>query len=249
MREFRPDRALLLNVVLYVEGALLLLATVWCWLGNIPLAPVLVPRWKDFTVGAAVGIALVITSVFIFGISHLLEKVSKKPFGPFLSMKQIALEEMAPLFAKLNVLDIFIIAIVSGFCEEVFFRGALQLDFNLWIAAGIFGMFHMPTFRYLTYGVWAMAAGIMFGLVMESTHSLWAPIAGHTLNNLLVILFFRYGPIDKIASANSAVTEPAKSAGSKAETKVKPKAEPASEDADPSDMKTEESTKSVDEKN
>lgn len=207
MREFRPDRALLLNVVLYVEGALLLLATVWCWLGNIPLAPALVPRWKDFALGAAVGIALVITSVFIYGISHLLEKVSKRPFGPFLSMKQIALEELAPLFAELNALDIFIIAIVSGFCEEVFFRGALQMDFNLWIAAGIFGMFHMPTFRYLTYGVWAMAAGIMFGLVMESTHSLWAPIAGHALNNLLVILFFRYGPIDKIASANSSETK------------------------------------------
>ncbi len=100
----------------------------------------------------------------------------------------------------------FLIAIVSGFCEEVFFRGALQLDFNLWIAAGIFGMFHMPTFRYLTYGVWAMTAGVMFGLVMESTHSLWAPITGHALNNLLVILFFRYGPIDKIAGGKSAQT-------------------------------------------
>ena len=206
MREFRPDRALLLNVVLYVEGALLLLATIWCWLGNIPLAPVLVLRGRDFAVGAAVGIALVITSAFIIGISHLLEKLSKKRIGPILSMKQIAFEELAPLFAELTVLDIFVIAIVSGFCEEVFFRGALQLDFNLWIAAGIFGMFHMPTFRYLTYGVWAMAAGVMFGLVMESTHSLWAPIAGHALNNLLVILFFRSGPIDKLACGNAATT-------------------------------------------
>ncbi|MBA3992944.1 MAG: hypothetical protein C0469_05395 [Cyanobacteria bacterium DS2.3.42] len=204
MREFRPDRALLLNVVIYVEAALLLIATIWCWLGNIPLAPVLVPHGKDFAIGAAVGIALVITSAVLYGASHLLEKVLKKKSGPILSIKQIAVEELAPLFAQLNAVDIFLIAVVSGFCEEVFFRGALQLDFNLWIAAGIFGMFHMPTFRYLTYGVWAMAAGVVFGLTMETTHSLWAPITGHAINNLLVILFFRYGPIDKIASGNSA---------------------------------------------
>ncbi len=202
MREFRPDRALLLNVVIYVEAALLLLATLWCWLGNIPLAPVLVPHGKDFAIGAAVGLALVIASTFILFISHLLEKlIDKKGSGPFLSMKKIAVEELAPLFCELTVVDIILIALMSGFCEEVFFRGALQLDFNLWVAAGVFGMFHMPTFRYLTYGVWAMAAGVMFGLVMENTHSLWAPITGHALNNLLVILFFRYGPIDKIAGS------------------------------------------------
>lgn len=227
MREFRPDRALLLNVVIYVEAALLLIATIWCWLGNIPLAPVLVPHGRDFAIGAAVGIALVMASVFLYGMSHLLEKVLKrKHAGPILSMKQIAVEELAPLFAELNALDIFLIAIVSGFCEEVFFRGALQLDFNLWIAAGIFGMFHMPTFRYLTYGVWAMAAGLVFGLVMESTHSLWAPITGHALNNLLVILFFRYGPIDKIAGAKSpatSTTEKPVGTNEKTETELEPK--------------------------
>ncbi len=109
MHEFRPDRALLLNVVLYVEAALLLIATIWCWLGNIPLAPVLVPHSMDFAIGAAVGIALVITSVFLYGVSHLLEKVLKKKHaGPILSMKQIAMEELAPLFAQLNAVDIFL---------------------------------------------------------------------------------------------------------------------------------------------
>lgn len=179
MRELRPDRGMLLNIVIYVEGALLLLATIWCWLGNILLAPVLVPHGKDFAIGAAVGIALVFTSVVIYAGSYLLEKLfPKRAGGPILSMKQIAVDELAPLFRDITALDAVVIAVVSGFCEEVFFRGALQLDFNLYIAAGIFGMFHMPTFRYLTYGIWAMVAGLMFGLVMETTNSLWAPITG-----------------------------------------------------------------------
>lgn len=198
MREFRPDRGLLLNIIFYVEGALLLLATIWCWLGNILLAPVLIPRSQDFAIGAAIGMALVITSVVLFAISNLLEKLApKKKGGPILSIKQIVVEELAPLFQELNWLDICLIALVSGFCEEVFFRGALQLDFNVWIAAGIFGMFHMPTFRYLSYGVWATAAGLLFGLTLQYTHSLWAPITGHVLNNLVVILYLRYGPINR----------------------------------------------------
>lgn len=194
--EFRPDRALLLNIIIYVQGALLLLATIWCWLAEIPLAPVLVPQPKDFAIGAAVGVGLILSSFVLFGISHLLEKgLGKSRAKLFLSMKEIALNELAPLFQTLTFVDVVVIALLSGFCEEVFFRGALQLDFNLWISAGIFGMFHMPTFRYLLYGLWAAAAGILFGIVMDTTHSLWAPITAHALNNLVVIMFFRYGPI------------------------------------------------------
>lgn len=208
MRELRPDRGLLLNIVLYIEGALLLLATIWCWLGNILLAPVLVPHGKDFAIGAAVGVGLVFTSFVIYSGSYLLEKVlPKRAAGPILSMKRIAVDELAPLFRDITVLDALIISVVSGFCEEVFFRGALQLDFNLYIAAGIFGMFHMPTLRYLTYGIWATVAGLMFGLSMEATNSLWAPITGHVLNNLIVILFLRFGPIDKLAGSPSEKTD------------------------------------------
>jgi len=190
---------MLLTVVIIVEGVLLLIATIWCYLGNILLAPVLIPRWQDFLIGAAIGISLVITSTFLYGVSHLLEKVlNKRQASPILSMKEIALKELAPIFKNSTFADVVIIALVSGFCEEVFFRGALQLDFNLWIASFIFGMFHMPTFRFLTYGVWAMAAGVLFGLTLESTHSLWAPITAHVLNNFLVILFLRYGPIERL---------------------------------------------------
>ncbi len=201
MREFRPDRDMLLTVVIFTEGLLLLIGTLWCYVGNIMLAPVLVPHWQDFAIGAAMGVALVITSIAIYGISHLLEKVlSKSQAGSILSMKEIAIHELAPFFKNSTLPDIVIISLVSGFCEEVFFRGAIQLEFNLWIAAFIFGMFHMPTFRYLAYGIWAMTAGVLFGVAMQATHSLWTPITAHVLNNLLVILFLRYGPVEKLGS-------------------------------------------------
>jgi len=38
---------------------------------------------------------------------------------------------------------------------------------------------------------------------METTNSLWAPITGHVLNNLIVILFLRYGPINKMSEEMS----------------------------------------------
>lgn len=197
MHDFRPDRKQLLIIVIYTEGALLLLGTIWCFVSKIQLAPFLVPRSMDFLFGLALAIALVITSFAIFGLAHLLEKVLNKKNTVILSMKDIALQELAPIFQNSGLMEIVLMALVSGFCEEIFFRGAVQMQFNLWIASFIFGMFHMPTLKFLFYGIWAMCAGILFGVAMESTHSLWTPITAHVLNNLLVILFFRYGPLGK----------------------------------------------------
>lgn len=197
MQNFRPERQLLLNIGLYGYGALLLFSTLWCHLAEVDLAPFLIPRSKDMIIGAGAGLLLVGSSALLMALSHLLEKTTKPNDGRrlFHSMKEIALNELAPVFAEAKPFDIVLLSVLSGFCEEIFFRGALQLDFNIWIAAAVFGFFHMPTFKYLTYGIWAAAVGVFLGLLMDRTHSLWAPIVAHTLNNLLVILFLKYGPI------------------------------------------------------
>ncbi|MBC7998065.1 MAG: CPBP family intramembrane metalloprotease [Leptolyngbya sp.] len=203
MQNFRPERQLLLNIGLYGYGALLLFSTLWCYLAEVDLAPFLIPRSKDMIIGAGAGLLLVGSSALLMTLSHLLEISIKPNAGKriFLSMKEIALNELAPVFAEAKPFDIVLLSVLSGFCEEVFFRGALQLDFNIWIAAAVFGFFHMPTFKYLTYGIWAAAVGVFLGLLMDRTHSLWAPIVAHTLNNLLVILFLKYGPIKGTAPA------------------------------------------------
>lgn len=197
MLNFRPERQLLLNIGLYGYGGLLLFSTLWCYLGEIDLAPYLIPRPKDLLIGAGAGLLLVGSSALLMTLSHLLEKGLKASPTQrvFHSMKEIAFNELAPIFDEAKPFDIVLLSILSGFCEEVFFRGAVQLDFNIWIAAAVFGFFHMPSFKYLTYGIWATAVGIFLGLLMDHTHSLWTPIVAHTLNNLLVILFLKYGPI------------------------------------------------------
>lgn len=211
MLNFRPERQLLLNIGLYGYGALLLFSTLWCYLAEVDLAPFLIPRSKDLIIGAGAGLLLVGSSALLMTLSHLLEK-SEKPLKEnagrrlFHSMKEIALNELAPVFAEAKPFDIVLLSVLSGFCEEVFFRGALQLDFNIWIAAAVFGFFHMPTFKYLTYGIWAAAVGVFLGLLLDHTHSLWTPIVAHTLNNLLVILFLKYGPI----KGNAPATEKSK---------------------------------------
>jgi membrane protease YdiL (CAAX protease family) len=125
------------------------------------------------------------------------------------TLKSIVLDELVPLFKPLNFLDIILIAISSGFCEEVFFRGVVQREIGLWLgdhffqgiaqtglgvltAAILFGALHCPSPRYLPYGFWALAAGIFLGWLLLITNSLWTPIVAHSLSNLIVLLVLRY---------------------------------------------------------
>lgn len=46
------------------------------------------------------------------------------------------------LGCNLNISDYFIIALMSGFCEEILFRGVLQPMWGIWIASIVFVLVH-----------------------------------------------------------------------------------------------------------
>ncbi len=93
----------------------------------------------------------------------------------------------APLLAV-----ILAVVIVAPLFEEIMFRGivydSLQKRMNMYVAAVIagllFGLYHMNIFQ----GTFASLIGIVMGLSLIWTKSIWAPMIIHFVNNLVSVL-------------------------------------------------------------
>ncbi len=92
------------------------------------------------------------------------------------------------------ILNILIIGVLTGFSEEVFFRGVTQRMIGetpilrgagaVWVAAIIFSAAHFQFFGFIP----RMLLGLFFGYLLLTTGSLWPGIFAHALNNSLVVL-------------------------------------------------------------
>ena len=179
------SRITLLNIILVMEGLLLLFATVWSQLAEIVLAPHLSLTSKDVLLGTALGVGLAIGSNLLFW-------MGKFHFFKWLApLRDMILRDLAPSFADITAQDIFLISLASGFCEEVLFRGVLQDQFGLLGASAMFGLVHSPSLKHPHYGLWALVAGLLLGLLYQSTGSLWAPIIAHVVNNILGLMVLK----------------------------------------------------------
>ncbi|MBX3076719.1 CPBP family intramembrane metalloprotease [Candidatus Obscuribacterales bacterium] len=184
------SRGQLLALIIVMEALLLLVATIWCWIAKIDLLPVLsINNPAILLVGVGVGLVM---AAFSFALSALGKRFRHK-FPFFASFEEFIQETLAPIFSEVNPLDILLIALASGFCEEVFFRGVLQNQFGLVIASIVFGLFHVTgQKKHLFYVVWAALAGAMLGSLLMIFNSLWVPIIAHIINNWLSITMIRY---------------------------------------------------------
>lgn len=88
---------------------------------------------------------------------------------------------------------ILIVGILTGFSEELLFRGALQGVFvrssiskgaAVWAAAAIFSAIHFQFFGFVP----RMLMGAFFGYLLLWSGSIWLPVFAHALNNSLVVL-------------------------------------------------------------
>jgi len=83
-------------------------------------------------------------------------------------------------------LALFVIAVTPGICEEVMFRGTMQSAYGrlgekkaLILSSMLFGLFHFNLMNFLGPAF----LGLILGIIMIKTKSLYATIIGHTLNN------------------------------------------------------------------
>lgn len=116
----------------------------------------------------------------------------------FRSMEDTALESTKLLLNTTStgglISGILIIGFLTGFAEELFFRGALQTTliksnynpvFAIWLTAFIFSAIHFQFYGFFP----RLLLGAFFGYLLIWTKSIWASAFAHALNNSLVVLF------------------------------------------------------------
>ena len=85
--------------------------------------------------------------------------------------------------------NLFLMAILPAFSEELFFRGAVQNILSekfskhtaIWIAAVIFSLIHVEMSGFFP----RMLIGAMFGYLLVWTKTLWLPVLAHFVNNAI----------------------------------------------------------------
>ncbi len=93
------------------------------------------------------------------------------------------------------IIGIFAIALIPGFCEEYFFRGILQKNFNLLLknshvaillSSLLFSAFHLQFYGFFP----RLFLGIFFGYLFYWSGSLIYPVIAHVFNNFLSLTVF-----------------------------------------------------------
>lgn len=153
--------------------ALALVGSLWIGLrqGVIPLSLFLDPGswWVDLGLGIAAGALLL---AFWWGAERV-----------FPLARELG-EKLAAILGPVSTTDAVALALLSGFAEELFFRGAVQTAWG-WVAATVlFALLHSgpgPAFRFWT--LFALVAGALLGGLMAWRGNLLAPVVGHVLVN------------------------------------------------------------------
>ncbi|MBD5204120.1 MAG: CPBP family intramembrane metalloprotease [Bacteroidales bacterium] len=90
---------------------------------------------------------------------------------------------------------VLIIGVLTGICEELFFRGALQnglrlsglsVGVSVWLAAFVFSTLHFQFFGFVP----RLLMGAMFGYLLVWSRSLWVSAMAHSLNNSMVVIVY-----------------------------------------------------------
>lgn len=92
---------------------------------------------------------------------------------------------LSPAFKNLKLIDLFLLSFISGFNEEVFFRGLLFPRVGIILSSLAFGLLHFPGKKYWIYAVWATCSAALFAYLFFLSNSLWLPITAHFTNNFI----------------------------------------------------------------
>lgn len=97
------------------------------------------------------------------------------------------------------ILNLVLIAVFAGICEEFLFRGALQQIFRkiignyhitVWLTSFIFSAIHLQFYGFVP----RLILGAVLGYLFIWSANLWVPVLVHTLNNAFsVVLYHIYG--------------------------------------------------------
>lgn len=93
-------------------------------------------------------------------------------------------DQLAAVLGPLTASEAIGLALLSGFAEELFFRGAVQGQWGWLPATILFATLHTgPGKAFRVWTVFAIVAGGLFGGLMWWRGNLLAPVLGHFLVN------------------------------------------------------------------
>jgi uncharacterized protein len=154
------------------------------------------PLWADFHWNLRHMLAGALAGLPPFALFWFLLKTS----SPWWNDIRIFLEEtIRPAFGNWNLVQLGLLSLSAGVCEEVLFRALLQS----WLADGlgvipaliiasfIFGLLHWITWSYLWF---ATCMGLYLGAVWLTTENLLVPIVAHALYDFLALVYFLKTP-------------------------------------------------------
>lgn len=91
------------------------------------------------------------------------------------------------------LMGVLVIGVITGFAEEIFFRGAIQRTMTdsginhhmaIWITAFIFSTVHFQFFGFVP----RLLLGAFFGYLLFWSESLWLSALAHALNNSIAVV-------------------------------------------------------------
>ena len=93
---------------------------------------------------------------------------------------------LAETLGPLTAAEVVTLALLSGFSEELFFRGAVQSEWGIVPATALFAVLHMgPGKEYRIWTLFALVAGAVLGGLALWRGSLLAPALAHVAINLV----------------------------------------------------------------
>jgi membrane protease YdiL (CAAX protease family) len=177
------SRTQILMAMAVTAVALLGVAKLWLYLGNLQLRPL------DFSVvNLGIGIALGLGLTGLSEIVYALWETYRKSADFYLTM----------VLTPLALPDLIWLGLLPGLSEELLFRGVMlpTIGFDpigILLSSLCFGMLHMTDLRQWPYAVWATSIGIVLALTMVETGNLLIPIVAHVTTNLVSGLAWKLG--------------------------------------------------------
>ena len=178
MSNLEPTRGKTIQMVLIPQVVMMLVSMLWIYF----FPKDAVSKFFNFSFqvmfeGLLTGVGLAVAG---YGFYFFAKKTKK-----FYEAVELFEQILSPAFKNLKLIDLFILSAVSGFNEEVFFRGLLFPKIGIILSSLAFGVMHFPGKRYWIYAVWATASAALFAYLFFLSNSLWLPIIAHITNNFI----------------------------------------------------------------
>lgn len=177
-------RERLLRIALIPQAVILMVSILWInFSPDSNVFKYLKPNILHVSYGILAGVFLAVSGYGFYRLSKKIKNLS--------ATVELFENMLSPTFSCLQITDIIFLSFISGFCEEVLFRGLLLPACGIIVSSIAFGLLHLPGFKYWIYAAWAILSGILLGFLFISTGSLWTPISAHIVNNIIGFLMLK----------------------------------------------------------